>query len=119
VIVSFDNSDPDPGNWTARVEWEYTHDSPYVYAPFVGDADRLSNGNILVGDGGLISDPDMGTMNPANHKKVRLVEVTPDDPATVVFLLDIDDAGTPGSSGHTTYRAERIPMLRGYVVEGG
>ena len=52
-----DDSSPDPAQWTARQTWEFrTTDlvtGGPLYADFLGDADQLANGNVLVGFGGI------------------------------------------------------------------
>lgn len=98
----------DTTTWTATETWAYVHPVANNYAPFVGDADRLSNGNVLITDGGLVSDPAANIFEPTNIKSARILEVTADDPAEVVFELEIGDLVT----GYTTYRADRIESLQ-------
>lgn len=90
---------------TVRQLWEHrleSADGTPVYAPFLGDTDRLRNGNVLVTHGGA-SDQN-------NVLYARLVEVVPDGASggDVVFDLTVGD-GTDG--GWTVYRAERVPTL--------
>ena len=89
--------------------WEHrdtTADGRPAFAPFVGDADRLENGNVLIDHGGL-SDAE-GTIY------TRLVEVTP-GPApdgsedTIVFDLTVGH----GEQGWASYRADRLASLYG------
>ncbi len=81
-------------------EWEYrsTVNGAPLYALFVGDADTLANGNVLITNGGII---DPATTN------VQLVEVEPTgtEGGTVVFELRVDEGGW------FTYRARRVPSL--------
>jgi arylsulfate sulfotransferase len=89
--------------------WEHRDTDPAgapVYAPFVGDADRLGNGNVLIDHGGA-SDQD-GTLY------ARLVEVTPGDAPDgsddeIVFDLTVGD----GEDGWTSYRVDRLTSLYG------
>lgn len=90
--------DPDAG--TAEVVWSYTAtvDGEPAYASFVGDADRMANGNVLMTNGGYAGRPD--------QVSAQIVEVVPDDsPAggRVVFDLRLDHPDQP-----IIYRAERI-----------
>jgi len=45
--------DVDETGMTVTQVWEYRGESAY-FSPFVGDVDRLPNGNVLITDGGLI-----------------------------------------------------------------
>ncbi len=98
-----------PGTWTVEQVWEYRGESSY-FAPFLGDADRLANGNTLITDGGLVSDEALQIGDPLNIKTARIVEVTSGASPEVVFQLGIaDTAATP--VGYSVYRAERLPSL--------
>lgn len=70
--------------------WSYRVDS---YTGFLGDADRLGNGNVLTCAGGQ-QQPGV----PA-----RIVEVTGETPAGKVWELELDD--------HVIYRATRLASL--------
>lgn len=90
--------DPDAG--TAEVVWSYTAtvDGEPAYASFVGDADRMANGNVLMTNGGYADRPD--------QVSAQIVEVVPDDsPAggRIVFDLRLDHPDQP-----IIYRAERV-----------
>ena len=81
--------------------WEYrsTIDGVPAYAFFVGDADRLSNGNVLITNGGVSDHP--------SGVGIQIVEVEPrgrpgDD---VVFEVRV------ASEDWFAYRAERVPAL--------
>ncbi|HAS12812.1 MAG TPA: hypothetical protein DCS55_20225 [Acidimicrobiaceae bacterium] len=93
--------DPDAG--TAEVVWQRTStvDGEPSFASFVGDADRLENGNVLITDGGYADRPDGIT--------AQITEVVPDDSEAggrIVFDLRIAD-----ERELIIYRAERIPTL--------
>ncbi|HEC09915.1 MAG TPA: hypothetical protein ENI86_10160 [Acidimicrobiales bacterium] len=92
----------DPDSGTAEVVWEYRSeiDGEPVFAAFVGDADRLDNGNVLVVNGGLNSGRPDGIT-------AQIVEVVPDSDGSggeVVFDLRV---AAPGRN-LVIYRAERI-----------
>ncbi|HUI49554.1 MAG TPA: aryl-sulfate sulfotransferase, partial [Acidimicrobiia bacterium] len=90
--------------WTATQVWEFrpTIDGTPVYAFFVGDADTLPNGNVLIDSGGI---------TPAIKKVVaQIVEVVPASSGSggdVVFDLRV--SGPPAF----VYRAERLPSMYG------
>lgn len=95
--------DDEAGTVTELWEHESTQDGQPAFAPFVGDADRLANGNVLITDGGLFGAVD--------DVSAQIVEVVPaDDPAgnEVVFELRVT-----GGQGWAVYRAERLPSLYG------
>jgi hypothetical protein len=88
---------------TATEVWEFrsTVNGQPAYAQFVGDADRMDNGNVLIVDGGLV-----GTIDGVS---VQIVEVVPDDSptgGTVAFRISV-----VGGVGWAVYRAERLPTL--------
>lgn len=104
---------------TARQVWEYRGQAAY-HSPFVGDADRLANGNVLITDGGLIVGcPDLsiatacGVAVPANQKWARIVEVTGDATPTEVMTISIRDTAAVDPVGYTVFRAERLNSLYG------
>lgn len=97
--------DVDDEAGTVTQLWEHvsTQDGAPAFAPFVGDADRLDNGNVLVADGGLFGAVD--------DVSAQIVEVVPAaDPAAdeVVFELRVT-----GGQQWAVYRAERVPSLYG------
>ncbi len=97
--------DIDPEAGTVEQLWEYrsNRDGEPIYAPFVGDADGLANGNVLITNGGV---------NGASSDilSAQLVEVVPSMPdgGEVVFNLEIG-----GGAGWIVYRSERIPSIYG------
>ncbi len=97
--VRYEIDDSDPDNVTARQVWEYeyTLDGEPSYSAFLGDADVLENGDVLISGGG--------------SSVVQIVEVAPADAASggdVVFeYREIDDP----VFGIISYRAERIAPL--------
>lgn len=105
----------DEGAGTVTQVWEHrdtTADGRPVFAPFVGDADRLENGNVLIDHGGL--------MDANETSYTRLVEVTP-GPApdgsedSIVFDLTVGD----GEQGWASYRADRLASLYGTGIPAG
>ncbi len=96
----------DPAAGTAQQLWQHRDDTPEgtpEFAPFLGDADLLPNGNILITYGGD------GT--PDGVFYTRFVEVVPDYATgkdTVVFDMTLGDKTI---RGFTAYRADRVPTL--------
>ena len=100
--------------------WDYPGDEPYV-AQILGDADRLPNGNTLIGDGAFRVD------EPMTHSSGHVVEVSPGEDTEVVFEMFIPaeitwvDDGQGGQTPQlgrdfTFYRADRLETLAPYQV---
>jgi hypothetical protein len=92
----------DPASGSAEVVWEYTPeiDGRSIFAPFVGDADRLDNGNVLITNGGLGADREDGVT-------AQVLEVVPDsdgEGGETVFELHVAEPG----KAFIVYRSERI-----------
>jgi hypothetical protein len=104
VRYAIDVSSPDPAQWSARQTWQFrTNDlvtGQPLYADFLGDADLLDNGNVLVGFGGIGQE-----IPPARG---RIIEVVPRgaDGGDIVWDVSIPDTWT-------SYRAERLTSLYG------
>lgn len=127
------NVDVDNGTkGTVKQVWSYKND-PKFYAPYVGDADPLPNGNILIGDGGVLGDPSMcikfdGEGNPVdqtgkcigsadNLKWARLHEVTHDaDKKTALEVWIKDTSDDP--RGYTMYRSDYLETLKSPIQSG-
>ncbi|HSL58151.1 MAG TPA: aryl-sulfate sulfotransferase [Acidimicrobiales bacterium] len=95
--------DDDAGTVTQLWEHVSLQDGEPAFAAFVGDADRLPNGNVLVTDGGLFGAVD--------DVSAQIVEVVPaDDPADneIVFELRVT-----GGQHWAIYRADRLADLPG------
>jgi hypothetical protein len=90
----------DEVNKTATLVREY-RTVPDTFSPFMGNMQRLSNGNTVVGWGG-------GTIPPAAGQRVALSEFTPDG-NVALSLSFLDGATGPGYS----YRAFKFPW-QGY-----
>lgn len=90
----------DDADRTVRQRWEHRSevDGEPAYAFFLGDVDRLSNGNVLVTDGGLAGRPD--------GVSAQLSEVVPKGSSggDIVSQIRLFD-------GHHVYRAERVQSL--------
>jgi hypothetical protein len=103
---------------TARQIWENRLDGPGspVYAPFVGDADLLPGGTVLITHGGLLDPPAHTPFSPGSITWGRVVEVDYDT-GEVAFDLRMKDPER--ESGWIIYRAERIDSLypAGWTVE--
>ncbi len=109
--------DLDEEGMTATELWEYAGQSPY-FAPFVGDADRLPTGNVLITDGGLLvgcPSSDNGSAcaigSPDTQKWARIVEVT--EAGAEVMRITIRDDAEVNPTGYTVYRAEHLTSLYG------
>lgn len=107
VLLLYDNGNHRPGlqpeQWTSRGVmyqldltdmtaqqiWSYV--TPY-FTGFQGDANELSDGNVLLCAGGVD-----GAENPA-----LLIEVTPTQPAEVVWMLEVNFG---------VYRATQVPTM--------
>ena len=90
--------DPDAG--TARQTWQYiTHnaDGTPAFTAFLGDADLLENGNILITN---------GTLAGPGGLSARIVEVEPKS-NDIVYDLTAGDA----QHSWSVYRSERFPTL--------
>lgn len=102
VRYRVDDRSPDPDDWSATEVWVHRaedRDGSPLYADFLGDADLLPNGNVLVGHGGI------GQEDPP--ARGRIVEVTQGQGGRggeIVFDLWLPDT-------YVSYRAERIPSL--------
>jgi hypothetical protein len=90
-------------SWTATQVWEYrpTIDGTPAYGFYVGDANLLPNGNVLVDAGGMLP--------PIKGVNAQIDEVIPTghEGGTLVFELRV-----PGASSFA-YRANRVPSLYG------
>ncbi len=101
----------DEVNMTVEQVWEYLPAETPNYSPFVGDANRLENGNILVVNGGLVDDPDLHYTEPTNLKSARITEIIPGDPIQKAFELTVRDEAETDPVGYSIYRAVRIPAF--------
>lgn len=99
---------------TVRQIWEYRGDkSRPHYCPLFGDADLLKKtGNVLITDGGLLSDSAGRRTDkiPGDRQRARIVELNRKLGDAKVFELLIGEDGT-GKYGWSVYRSERIPSL--------
>jgi len=102
VRYEVDDSAADPADWSARQTWEFRTDDletgDPLYADFLGDADQLPNGNVLVGFGGIGQE-----VPPARG---RIIEVVPtgSEGGDIVWDVSLPDT-------YTSYRAERLASL--------
>jgi len=80
------------------------------FTAFLGETDWLpETGHVLITDGGRIRTPDgrFGVHPNQGQKWARVLEVTHDEPAEVVFEVVFDDP----TWGWTVYRSERLSSL--------
>lgn len=96
----------DPATGIARQVWEYRTIDPFddtlLFSRFVGDANRLPNGNVLINHGGIT--------NAAAPVDVLVIEVDPDPVSGGDIVLSIDIEGPEGTL-FGSFRAERIDTL--------
>ena len=104
VLYEISDSGEDRTQWEAIQRWEHRVsdiDNKPLFAFFLGDADRLENGNVLITHGGIWN-------RPATQRS-RIIEVTSDNESedSIVWDLALGDTDVPV----TVYRAERLPSL--------
>jgi hypothetical protein len=86
--------------------WEYRGETSF-YSPYVSEADMLANGNLLIADGGRVADPAAPLVEATNLKWGRVLEISGDDPAEVLFELVVRDESTSDPTHYFIYRAEK------------
>lgn len=107
VLYEVDDTGADPADWTVTQLWEHRAvdaDDSVIYARFLGDADGLANGNVLVTHGGI----DLPEDDDFQHAVV--IEVEPDssgEGGEIVWEFHIGSA----DEEVTIYRSERIPTF--------
>jgi hypothetical protein len=104
VVYGISDTSSNSSEWEATQLWEHRiddSDGDPLYAEFLGDADRMENGNVLIVHGGIWPHP--GT------QRARIIEVVPEgvNGGDIVWDLALGDADVPV----TVYRAERLPSL--------
>jgi arylsulfate sulfotransferase len=100
----------DEEEMTAEQLWEYRGDEQY-FARFVGDVDFVDNGNVLITDGGILSDPTIPETSPDGGRFGRLVEVTYEEEPEVVLEVEIRDPDGDASVGYNLFRSIRFADL--------
>ncbi|MCA9562442.1 MAG: aryl-sulfate sulfotransferase [Myxococcales bacterium] len=127
VEFEIDTTDESSDNWTAEEVFSYSAEwyefaatgsveafTTLEYAPFVGDADELSNGNILIGNQGLAQildpeeDPLPGPTPGSGRISAHALEVTHTATPEVVWELYIQDMVDTDYRSFNGYRLERI-----------
>jgi hypothetical protein len=99
--------DVDEATMEVSQVWEYKGVDSF-YAPYVSDADKMGNGNVLIADGGRVSDSAAPLAAPDNLKWGRVIEVNDAEPAEVVFELIIRDDAQTDPKNYFIYRAEKL-----------
>ena len=102
VRYEVDDSSPDPADWTARQTWEFrTEDlrtGEPLFADFLGDADELPNGNVLISFAGI------GQVEPPAYGRMLEVIPTGESGGDIVWDVSLPDT-------YVSYRAQRLPSL--------
>lgn len=90
-----------------------------LFTPFIGDADYLENGNMLVAFGGIsrdrrgnpraLFDMEAGEVNEMKIS-AHIVEVSGENPPRVVMELVLEDKDPSTWAGYRVYRAERMSL---------
>jgi hypothetical protein len=107
VIYDVDDSSDDPADWSARQVWEHVDlddDGTPVFTEFIGDADVLENGNVLITHGGIGAFPP----DPADPLNLLVREVVPSGESGGDVVWELRSVDAPP---HITYRTERIPSF--------
>ena len=104
VVYGISDISSNSSEWKAAQLWEHRiddSDGDPLYAEFLGDADRMENGNVLITHGGIWPRPET--------QRARIIEVVPEgtNGGDIVWDLALGDADVPV----TVYRAERLPSL--------
>ncbi|MAT36715.1 MAG: hypothetical protein CL420_01615 [Acidimicrobiaceae bacterium] len=106
VLYEINDISDNPAEWSATQLWEHRVDDfngDPLFASFLGDADRVENGNVLITHGGIwLNRPD-------GFQRARIIEVVPEGSAggEIVWDLALGDEEVP----ITIYRSERLPSL--------
>jgi hypothetical protein len=104
VLYHVDDRSPDPADWSVTQQWEHRTtdiDGSVLYARFLGDADRLQNGNVLITHGGIDLPEETD-----GYRRAAIIEVVPEGASGGDIVWDLR-VGTP-EEPVTVYRAERI-----------
>jgi hypothetical protein len=107
VLYAVDDTSPDPSQWSVHQMWEDRDatdlDGSVIYARFLGDADRLENGDVLITYGGISPEAEDG------FDHARITEVVPEgaEGGDIVWDMHMGSAEQPV----TVYRSERIPSF--------
>lgn len=132
TIMLYDNgnyraSPPDAGvntpeNYSRAVEYAINEDTmeveqiwdfsiENVYTPFIGDADYLENGNVLVTFGGIVKNAEGVPIDVISEGDLsaRIVEVTQDK--EIVFDMQIKNNPIELGDGWKVYRTAKIPLI--------
>lgn len=100
---------------TVRQVWQYgSRGRDRFFSAFVGDVDGLPlTRNILITDGGRLESRTGAPLGepPGDVQWGRLLEVTRNDPAEIVFELHVREPDRRSSYGSSLYRGERLPPL--------
>jgi len=108
VIYALEPATTPGGEGSAVEEWSFEQEPFLALGP--GDADALANGNILFTDGTHVEHADLPPLSPSNLLWVRVQELTPDMPPSLVFEVTVKDSTDEGIRYMST-GSERLPSL--------
>ncbi|MCG8557069.1 MAG: aryl-sulfate sulfotransferase, partial [Proteobacteria bacterium] len=94
----------DPVGMLVEQSWEST--GFRGYSPFMGDANELQNGNILIAFGGLTDPPTNDLYSPRVKKWARVLEM--DRTGKVAFEFTVRDQLSTDFHGYHVSRVERV-----------
>lgn len=109
----------DVANKTATQVWEYTH-TPPVFATFMGDTQRLADGNTFL-DWGAPSTADgykWVTMNEVNPDNQTVFELTFDQPYVSYRAFRFPWQGSPNTLPDLAFKADASGITLGYSWNG-
>jgi hypothetical protein len=109
----------DEANMTATLVWSYTH-SPYVFGTYMGDVQRMSNGNNFLGWGAAYDGPgyvfvSMTEVDPNNNV---LLEITFDQPYVSYRAIRFPWHGYPDTLPDLAFRNDSSGLTLGYSWNG-
>lgn len=113
----------DPAAGKVRQIWQYGRErGSELFAPFIGDADYLSNGNRLACFGGITRNLEGQAMELFDFEKekvnmmkisARIIELSDETPARVVREIILADNDASTYEGYRSYRAEKMSLYPG------
>ncbi len=97
----------DESAMTIKQVWDYKASDGkggFLYCPFIGDADELSNGDVLATFGGAVDPVTDAIGAPTTRKFGRILELDRSSNDDIVYQVDVNDP----TDSYSIYRAERV-----------